>query len=509
MSEPGYITDIPYTFDFQSHWSPLDLRFVALTCGVKPPAVDGGFRFLELGCGNGVTANVYAAANPEGEFHAVDFNAEHIANARALAEAAGLDNLHFHQASFSELEDMDLGRFDYAALHGVWSWVSPEVREAILEVLCSKLKPGGLVYISYNTMPGWAPLLPIRRIMRAYADGMELPTLEKVRHALTYLSFLKDRGSAYFANNAAASAMLDSLLAHDPHYIAHEYFNEHWDALYFDDVARPLAERGLRFVGQVPPELNLVDLTVPPAFREAMDTALDRHTFEVHKGFVLNEMFRRDVYVLDPAEELPDEQVSPEWDSLLFGLQVAAEDLSFRADFPAGQVEFTDPVYQLIADELTAGARTFGELRASLHDHEPRHVLEGVLLLSATGQVGVLREPTRPRSAVGSPRLLQAANRELLLRRLGPDGTVCLASPINGNGVALDGISGLFALALDQAPDHPERWAVAFLQGQDRCLQRGGEDVKDPGEQEQMLHEARPDFDTNALPKLLEYGIMG
>ena len=51
--------------------------------------------------------------------------------------------------------DDSLGEFDYILCHGVFSWVTPEVQEAIFAICRTHLAPHGVAYISYNTYPGW------------------------------------------------------------------------------------------------------------------------------------------------------------------------------------------------------------------------------------------------------------------------------------------------------------------------------------------------------------------
>jgi len=41
--------------------------------------------------------------------------------------------------------------FDYIGLHGIWSWISDENRQVIVDFIRKKLKVGGVLYISYNT----------------------------------------------------------------------------------------------------------------------------------------------------------------------------------------------------------------------------------------------------------------------------------------------------------------------------------------------------------------------
>ena len=154
----GYVTDTAYVHDYCRAQTPPLLSFAALCKGVAAPGSLGeALRYCDLGCGQGFTANIIAAANPRTEVFAADFNPTHIANARGLAEAAGLKNIAFREADFAELSnDAALPEFDIIALHGVYSWVSAEYRAAIVALIRRRLKSGGLVYISYDAMPGWA-----------------------------------------------------------------------------------------------------------------------------------------------------------------------------------------------------------------------------------------------------------------------------------------------------------------------------------------------------------------
>src|SRR5690606_20470454 len=64
----------------------------------------------------------------------------------------------------------DLPDFDYIGLHGIWSWISDENRAVIVEFIRRKLKVGGVLYISYNTLPGWAAFAPMRHLMTEHAE---------------------------------------------------------------------------------------------------------------------------------------------------------------------------------------------------------------------------------------------------------------------------------------------------------------------------------------------------
>ena len=113
-----------------------------------------------------------AALNPEAEFHAVDFHPAHIAHGRALARAAGIDNLTFHELSFADLATErapPMPMFDYVSMHGVWSWIAPDLQAAILRFLDRGLTAGGLVHVSFNALPGWTDVAPVQRLTKELA----------------------------------------------------------------------------------------------------------------------------------------------------------------------------------------------------------------------------------------------------------------------------------------------------------------------------------------------------
>jgi hypothetical protein len=78
---------------------------VLLIQGREPVALQDGFTCRDLGCGQGKSAELFAACHPEGEFHAIDFNPSQIAGARRLAE---LGNGTFWEASFANLAELSL-----------------------------------------------------------------------------------------------------------------------------------------------------------------------------------------------------------------------------------------------------------------------------------------------------------------------------------------------------------------------------------------------------------------
>ena len=164
----GYVTELEYTYGYYRELCPSLLRLACLSNGIAPPSTKS-LRYLELGFGQGLTINIHAAAI-DGDFWGTDFNPSQVAHARALAEASGSGAKLFDDAFAEFAARSDLPEFDIIGLHGVWSWISDENSRVIVDLIRRKLRAGGIVYLSYNSLPGWAASMPLRHLMKLHAD---------------------------------------------------------------------------------------------------------------------------------------------------------------------------------------------------------------------------------------------------------------------------------------------------------------------------------------------------
>lgn len=113
---------------------------------------------LELGCGDGGNLLSLAQALPGARFLGIDAAAGAIQRGNELAREAGLENVELLCLDFEELPEGDQlgagGEFDYIISHGVYSWIPPRVRVALLAGIRRHLAPMGVAYVSYNAYPG-------------------------------------------------------------------------------------------------------------------------------------------------------------------------------------------------------------------------------------------------------------------------------------------------------------------------------------------------------------------
>lgn len=220
----GYVTDLLYTYGFYQELNPLNARFLSLVNGI---ACRKEFKTAcELGFGQGMSVNIHACASKT-DWYGTDFNPSQVDFARTLASDSGF-KVHLYDDAFEDFVNRpDLPEFDFIGIHGIWSWISDEARQAMVDFVRRKLSVGGVLYISYNVHPGFLPMLPLRHLMKRYADltgegqGKEL----SVKNSIDFVNRLFALNPRYAQQNPLVQAQFTRHVAHDPHYVAHEFFN--------------------------------------------------------------------------------------------------------------------------------------------------------------------------------------------------------------------------------------------------------------------------------------------
>ncbi|WP_269715435.1 class I SAM-dependent methyltransferase [Caulobacter sp. NIBR2454] len=386
----GYTTDVQYTSFFHAEIAPSHIAFAALMAGQRAPDLSGAFSYCELGSGQGVTLNAIAALHPQARFWGFDFNPAQIANAARLADRAGLGNVQFRDWSFAQALDNEaqLPRFDVIALHGILSWVSEQNREEIVRFIDRTLKPGGIVYASYNTQPGWAQMAPFRQLAREHylrhpgRSDLHVPSILAFADAFTEI------GAAYFKANPVVEKRLEAMRKQPAAYLAHEFLNTHWEAFYVTDIARQMAGARLDYMTSATLIENVAVASLPPGVTAMLADHMpdDRLWQELAKDFACNKMFRRDLYVrgLNPLSATDHAAMLGE---LRLALAVPREAVKLAFQGPVGEAGGAAAVYDPILDRLAKGAASFGELIAVTPGKDRAKTLQAVTLLVHSKQV--------------------------------------------------------------------------------------------------------------------------
>ena len=137
----GYVADIGYTYGYYTELNPQRVKLAFLNQGLVFPEMGTA---CELGFGQGLSANFHAAASVT-QWHGTDFNPSQASFAPELAGASGAGARLYDEAFSDFASRPDLPEFDYIGLHGIWSWISDDNRQVIVDFIRTKLKVGGVL----------------------------------------------------------------------------------------------------------------------------------------------------------------------------------------------------------------------------------------------------------------------------------------------------------------------------------------------------------------------------
>jgi len=510
--DEGYVTDVAYVSSFYREITPAWLTTASLVLGHRAPDLAQPFSYADLGCGNGFTTLVVAATCPQAVVWGFDFNPAHIEFARRLADQAGLRNVRFVETSFAELARLDLPDFDFIVAHGVLSWISQKNRRHLLGTVAKRLKPGGLVYLSYNVTAGWAAMVPLRRLMRMLTLASPERTDLAVSGALEVVNRLKDAGALFFPAHPQLEKWLADLGGLDDRYIAHEYLNEDWHPLPFADVASEMHEAKCDYIGSATLAENIDTISVPAGVSLMLAETHDPVLREMLRDIGGAQSFRRDLYRKGVAP-----MSGPEQQMRLHALTIASLGVAMPEDGPTftspiGDVTGRPEIYQPLMDMLESGWVSVEQAMQSpaFAGHPWVELLQAFSLLIAGGYA----HPVLPPSGTDARRsICRRLNLAIAQTNAHAADLPQLVSPVIGSAVGGDILETLIAGVLlndgwhgDEAALTTELLSVLGRTG--RSVRRDGQPITDPADRARVVGEAVAAFLGKRLPVLRNLGVL-
>jgi len=290
---PQSYDETPYADDPYPSSHPGHIAAVATLAGLTPPPVERS-RVLELGCARGGNLIPMAVALQDSEFVGIDSSAGQVAAARAVVDALGLANVTIHERDILEL-DADLGLFDYILCHGTYSWVRRPVQDKILEISAQCLAPAGLVYISYNTYPGWRLREVVRDLMCYRTRAYDRPD-ERALEARRILDFVAD--SAALWDRPYASLLREEseyVRGRTDSYLLHDHLEDVNEPVYFHEFLARAEKDGLRFISEVQGSLIALESMPAAVATNLRQFASNDVELEQLIDYVINRKFRQSV----------------------------------------------------------------------------------------------------------------------------------------------------------------------------------------------------------------------
>ncbi len=505
----GYVADIGYTFGYYPELNPLHIRLAFIDAGLVFPEVGTA---CELGFGQGISVNLHAAASTTTWF-GTDFNPSQAGFARELAVASGAGASLYDQSFAEFCTREDLPDFDYIGLHGIWSWISDENRAVIVDFLHRKLKVGGVLYISYNTLPGWAPTIPLRDLLTAHGESQSAPgqgIVPRIDAAIDFAERLLATNPLYARASPQIAERLKSMKEQNRSYIAHEYFNRDWAPMSFARMGQWLEPAKLNFAcsANYLDHVHAINHTAgQQAFLREIPDAQFR---EMVRDFMINQHFRKDYWVkgvrhmsaLEQAESLRHQR---------FVLTQARAEVSLKAKGAFGEAALQDAVYGPILDFMADHQpKTIGQIEQAVKDKGVSigQIKEAALLLSSNGSLSYVQEDAQTARV---KRQTEKLNAYLIDKARGSGDLTSLASPVTGGAVGLNRFQQLSLLARSQGRKQPADWAQyawQVLSSQNQKILKGGKPLETPEENLAELAEQARTFAAKQLPILKAVGIV-
>lgn len=472
----GYFTDVGYTYGYYREINPVFQRFCLLLRGFAPVESSNPVH-CELGFGQGVSINIHAAANP-GSYVGTDFNPAQAAHANSLAVSYD-KNPRLYDDSFEQLlARNDLPQFDSISLHGIWTWVSRDHHKQIVEFVRRHLKPGGVLYNSYNCFPGWSPAAPLRQLFSLHDRFMPHSSdhSTRVEKALQFSESLLAANPIYAKSTPGLDDRLKKIMGQDRQYVAHEYFNREWNCMYFTDVVDALSPAKVEFAGSAVPfdTVDAINLSAEgQAFLSTIDNPIMR---EQTRDYFVNQQFRKDIYTKGASRISSAEQVSRLLETR-FVLLKPIDEISSKVSTISGEATLQGDIYVPVMEALAAknyAPKTLSQLLSSVPTHSYQVMLQTLTILVGVDAVAPCHSEESEKQVQSRCSLL---NQHLCQQSAYESKISLLSSPLTGGGVVVERFQQLFLVALRQGKKQPAEWAqwawqTLSVQGQ-RLLKEG------------------------------------
>ena len=313
------------------------------------PAPASTARILEVGSSYGGNLISQALFYPKATFTGIEIAPTQVSVGKTYIDQLGIMNLELLEGDVNESHH-HLGTYDYIIAHGFYSWVDEETKDNFLRLCKEHLGSNGILYMSYNTYPGWHKMDSVRALLEfANKDIDTLNHREKVRHGKTVASKLGTLMLEYDTVKNQQGPFLQSLrqtLQKQDCYVGHDHLEPVNTPVYFHQCMDQMAEHGFTYLCDC--DLNL---SFPDVYDETLRTRLqdlaphDPLAREQYIDFMLNTAFRKSLFTHKGAtpKRITETSVTDA------GFQRSLEQFLFTLHIPS---EHLEPILEDLAKRM-------------------------------------------------------------------------------------------------------------------------------------------------------------
>ena len=345
------------------------------------PAPASTAHILEIGSSYGGNLISQALFYPQATFTGIEIAPTQVSVGKTYIDQLGITNLDLLEGDVNESHE-HLGTYDYIIAHGFYSWVDEETKDNFLRLCKEHLAENGILYMSYNTYPGWHKMDSVRALLEfANKDVDTLNHREKVRHGKTVASKLGALMLEYDTVKNQQTSFLQSLrqtLQKQDCYVGHDHLEPVNTPVYFHQCMDHMAEHGFTYLCDC--DLNL---SFPDVYDKTLRTQLqvlaphDPLAREQYIDFMLNTAFRKSLFTHKGATpkritktSVTDADFQHSLEQFLFTLRIPSEHL--------------EPIFEDLAKRMDSSA---AKALVDLFQQEgPHFYLKHNTLVTYTGE---------------------------------------------------------------------------------------------------------------------------
>jgi len=386
---------------------------------------------------------------------------------------------------------------------------SDENRAALVDFFRRKLRVGGVLYISYNTLPGWSGFMPMRNLLTEHAQTLGAAgqgIVANIDQSLDFAEKLLAVKPKFVASNPQITEQMTRFKGMSRNYLAHEYFNRDWHPMHFATIANWLGGAKLSFAcsAHLADHTDGINLTAEQS--TFLRTIQDPHFRESVRDYIVNQQFRRDYWVKGPRTLSGIEQAEMLRKQRLIMTRHRSE-ASSKVTGAVGEASLREDIYKPILDLMADNKpRTIGEIERALPSGLITFPIlqEAVMLLTGSGDFS----PVQDDGAIKDARIKTRSLNANILERAPASAahTEYLASPVTGGGISVNRIVQLFLLARMQGKKTSKEWAQftwQILQAQGQRLLKDGAPLQSPEENIAEIERQASEFERLRLPILV------
>lgn len=222
----------------------------------------------------------------------MDYSRAAIERGRTLVSRLGLEEVV--QLDCADIREGAVwtGEYDYIAAHGVYSWVPPDVRQALLAGIGRTLAPDGVAFVSYLAHPG-AHLREMLRQMLQFHTHRAPDAEARIGQARAFMGLLANGATDESPYRAALVGQIKSLANRSGEALFHDELSSESHAFLLTEFVGAAGEHGLDFLGEAEYVVPAAQHLTEAAIEHLRPLSSNRVLLEQYLDFMEGRRFRQ------------------------------------------------------------------------------------------------------------------------------------------------------------------------------------------------------------------------